>query len=355
MVLKKLYVVLKATKHCTLRCDYCYESKTDQHTMPLQRLLKCLDEITGMAEDSTIILHGGEPMILGVRYWKTFFEYGEEIQRQGRKISYTIQSNGMHALDDWIDLLKKYSVSIGFSLDGPAQVHNLHRSNYKGNGSFNTVVRHLDRLESAGMEKNCLCVITKESLDQVNALYDFFRTQNIKQIDFLPCMTSNVRENGQADFTLSPEEYAEFLVYYHQLWKSDNQPYHVRTFSDFTETLNGNDADSCHFIYPKICGREVISIDTNGDVYPCDSFAGIDAFCLGNIFDDGLEQIFSSKKQHDFYELANTIPKECELCTWLQYCYGGCLYHRWFGSGKLTAKSFYCKTYKRFFKHLITN
>lgn len=355
MVLKKLYVVLKATKHCTLRCDYCYESKTDQHRMPLQRLLKCLDEITGMAEDSTIILHGGEPMILGVRYWKTFFEYGEEIQRQGRKISYTIQSNGMHALDDWIDLLKKYSVSIGFSLDGPAQVHNLHRSNYKGNGSFNTVVRHLDRLESAGMEKNCLCVITKESLDQVNALYDFFRTQNIKQIDFLPCMTSNVRKNGQADFTLSPEEYAEFLVYYHQLWKSDNQPYHVRTFSDFTETLNGNDADSCHFIYPKICGREVISIDTNGDVYPCDSFAGIDAFCLGNIFDDGLEQIFSSKKQHDFYELANTIPKECELCTWLQYCYGGCLYHRWFGSGKLTAKSFYCKTYKRFFKHLITN
>lgn len=355
MVLKKLYVVLKATKNCTLSCKYCYESKTTPHSMPLQKLLKCLDEITVIAEDTTLILHGGEPMLLGVRYWRSFFEYGETIQQQGRKISYTIQSNGMHDVDDWTALLKKYSVSIGFSLDGPEQLHDHHRTDCNGTGSFKTVMRNLERLERAGLEKNVLCVITNESLHRINAMSDFFKSQNIKQIDFLPCMTRNHRENGQADLTLSTDEYAEFLVHYHQLWESDHKPYHVRTFSDYTETLKGNEAESCHFIYPKLCGREIISIDTNGDVYPCDSFAGIEAFCLGNIFDDGLQQIFSSKKQHDFYTQANTIPEECEQCRWLQYCYGGCLYHRWFGSGKLSSKSFYCKAYKRFFTHIHTN
>lgn len=121
--------------------------------MPLQQLLKCLDEITEIAEDTTLILHGGEPMLLGVRYWRSFFEYGEKIQQQGRKISYTIQTNGMHVVDEWIALLKKYSVSIGFSLDGPEQLHNQHRTDGKGIGSFKTVMRHLGRLEHAGLEK----------------------------------------------------------------------------------------------------------------------------------------------------------------------------------------------------------
>lgn len=355
MVLKKLYVILKATKNCTLRCNYCYESKTTPHSMPLPQLLKCLDEISGISEDITLILHGGEPMILCVRYWRSFFEHGEKIQQQGTKISYTIQSNGMHDVDDWIVLLKKYSVSIGISLDGLEQVHDNHRNDGNGRGSFKTVMRHLERLDSAGLGKNCLCVVTNESLHRINAMYDFFKSQNIKQIDFLPCMTSNHREKGQANLTLSPDEYAEFLIQYHHLWKSEHQLYHVRSFSDYSETLKGNEAESCHFIYPKLCGREVISIDTNGDVYPCDSFAGIEAFCLGNIFRDGLKQIFASNEQHDFYTQANTIPKECEQCKWLQFCYGGCLYHRWFKSGKLSSKSFYCKTYKRFFSQLHTN
>jgi uncharacterized protein len=355
MLFKKLYVILKVTKNCNLRCSYCYESKSENITMPIKLLLKCLEEITSFSEDSNIILHGGEPMSTGIAYWKTFFEYGEKIQKNDKKITYNIQSNGMYINKEWIALIKKYNISIGFSLDGHKKVHDKHRLTRNGKGTFEKIISNLDIISRASIEKKCLSVITKDSLSNIDSLYHFFEEQSLKSIDFLPCMIGNPKNGEKIDLTLSPEEYAEFLIKYYDLWKSGNREYTVRTFSDFTKILNKKKPESCHFIYPKICGREVISINTNGDIYPCDTFADVKEMCMGNIFTDGLEKIYSIKKNYDFYEIANTIPKKCETCAYLKYCYGGCLYHRYFCSGKLSEKSFYCYSYKRFFQHLKTH
>ncbi|MDD4109698.1 MAG: hypothetical protein PHH93_13360, partial [Prolixibacteraceae bacterium] len=54
----------------------------------------------------------------------------------------------------------------------------------------------------------------------------------------------------------------------------------------------------------------------------------------------------------DFYEIANTIPGECESCKYLGYCFGGSLYHRYFRTGNLRGKSYYCDAYKKIFRFL---
>ena len=119
MVLKKLYAVLKLTKACNLDCVYCYESKSENKIISESLLLKCLDEITGISEDTTIILHGGEPMLINKKILTNFLEKGEEKKREGKKISINIQTNGMQIDREWIEILKKYNNSIRLG-KGPA-------------------------------------------------------------------------------------------------------------------------------------------------------------------------------------------------------------------------------------------
>lgn len=351
MAFKKLYVILKVAKSCNLDCIYCYESKTENKFMSEALLLKCLDEITEISEDSTIILHGGEPMSISKTLFETFFEYGEKKQKAGKKITYELQTNGMFIDEEWIEIIKKYNISVGFSIDGPEKLHDKYRLTRNGKGSHKTVLRNLEIADQASIEKNCLCVITNDSLTNIRSVFDFFNGLSIKNIDFLPCITETSKNGEQIDLTLSPEEYAEFIIQYYNLWKVNNGGYYVRSFCDFINILNKKNAVTCHLIYPKICGREVISIDANGDVYPCDSFAGNDDMLMGNIVSDGLEKIYSSKKNRDFYEIANTIPKGCDACSYLEYCFGGCLYHRYLKSGNLRGKTYYCYAYKKIFRH----
>lgn len=352
MLFKKLTVILKVTKRCNLDCIYCYESKPENKFMSEGLLLKCLDEITGISEDSTIILHGGEPMSISKTLFKTFLEYGEKKQKAGKKITYDLQSNGMYIDQEWIEIIKKYNISLGFSIDGPEELHDKYRLTRNGKGSHKTVLKNLEIADQAGVERNCLCVITKDSLTDIKSTFEFFNGLAVKNIDFLPCMTKNLNNGAQIDLTLSPEEYAEFIIQYHKLWKANNGGYQVRSFCDFIDILNKKHAVTCHLLYPKTCGWDVISIDSDGDVYPCDSFTGNEDMRMGNIASDGLEKIYSSKKNRDFYEVANTIPKGCDSCLYLEYCFGGCLYHRYFKSGNLSAKTYYCMAYKNIFRYL---
>ena len=351
MLFKKLTVILKVTKHCNLDCTYCYESKAEHKFMSEELLLKCLDEITEISEDSTIILHGGEPLSISKMRFKKFLEYGDKKQKEGKKLTYNLQSNGMYIDQEWIEIIKKYNISVGFSIDGPEKLHDKNRLTRNGKGSHKTVLKNLEFADQAGVEKNCLCVITKDNLTDIKSTFGFFNGLGVKNIDFLPCMTKNLNNGTQDDLTLSPEDYSSFIIEYYKLWKANNGGYQVRSFCDFIDILNKKHAVTCHLLYPKICGREVISIDTDGDVYPCDSFTGLKEMQMGNIERDGLEKIYLSKKNRNFYEIANTIPKDCDSCTYLEYCFGGCLYHRYFKSGDLSAKTYYCRAYKNIFRY----
>jgi uncharacterized protein len=351
MKIKKLTAILKVTAACNLNCTYCYESGSKNRSMHEDVLFRCMDEFMSVSDDCTIILHGGEPLCANRDLIRAFLDYGEKNRSRGKRINYHLQTNGMLYDRGWIELFRKYNVSVGVSIDGPKELHDKYRRTHNGKGSHEAVCNNLNRAEKAGIEKGCLCVITRESLTDINSLFDFFERLSIKDIDFLPCMTENNKNGRSVDLTLTPEEYAEFIIKYFNLWNVNGSSSSVRSFCDYFEILNGNNPVSCHLLYPKICGWEVISIDTDGDVYPCDSFAGHKEMRMGNIVVDGLKKMYSSKMSREFYETANTIPPDCKSCRYLKYCFGGCLYHRYFRAGNLLDKSYYCEAYKNIFRY----
>jgi len=92
-----------------------------------------------------VILHGGEPLLMGKRrleHWVRLLraECGGEVVP-----AFSIQSNGILIDDEWIDLLANLGVYIGLSVDGPAPIHDLHRRDHAGRGSFKKVLSAIRR------------------------------------------------------------------------------------------------------------------------------------------------------------------------------------------------------------------
>jgi len=354
MLLKQLYVILKVTQKCNLDCTYCYESRGECKHMTEAISLRSMEELTRISENLVIILHGGEPLMAGLSFFNILLKAGNKKQDEC-KITYHIQTNGTLINRQWIEIFKENKISVGISMDGPQLVHDKFRLTTNGKGTFNQVHNHVKSVEKEGLELNCLCVITSKSLVNIFAIFDFFEASSFKMIDFIPCiMEKNSRNSQREDMTISPKEYAAFITQYFDLWKKSDQKYTVRSFTDFMSILNGEESQTCMLLYPKVCGINVIAIDTNGDVYPCDSFAGQVEMCMGNIANGGLNEILSNSKLKTFVETANGIPEDCGSCRFLKYCFGGCVYHRYFVSKDLKNKSFYCEANKRIFKY-ITN
>jgi radical SAM protein with 4Fe4S-binding SPASM domain len=72
-------------------------------------------------------------------------------------------------------------------------------------------------------------------------------------------------------------------------------------------------------------GRKTISVNTNGDIYPCSKFLGYEEYdCpeirLGNIY-EGITNIRFRKKMS---EMTSSSYEKCLSCQEIDTCFGGC-------------------------------
>lgn len=61
--------------------------------------------------------------------------------------------------EEWINILKKYNVQLGISIDGPEKYQNVHRKLKNGKGSFEIVDSNILKCISNGLKPGVLLVI----------------------------------------------------------------------------------------------------------------------------------------------------------------------------------------------------
>lgn len=102
---------------CNLRCTYCYQApQRARGPRPRYSLDQVMEALR--TEISSFTLFGGEPLLLPVEELDRLFSYGFE--RFGHN---GIQTNGTLIDDAHIDLFRRYNVSVGISVDGPAHLN----------------------------------------------------------------------------------------------------------------------------------------------------------------------------------------------------------------------------------------
>ncbi|CCE00663.1 cyclophane-forming radical SAM/SPASM peptide maturase GrrM/OscB [Bradyrhizobium sp. STM 3809] len=227
-------LVLQPTPFCNIDCSYCYlADRTNHERMALETLSRVISTVVAsgrVGEILRICWHSGEPLVVPPGYYEDAFAIIRRLVPDSTKIEYVFQTNGVLIDDRWCGLFRRHPVTVGISLDGPAEVHDRHRRDRAGKGTFDRVLKGIDALRRNGLKFYIIAVLTDRSLDNAKQLFEFFCSLGIEEVCF------NVEEVEGIHITpsYSPDRLVErarrFFRAYYQLLRERSFPHWVREF-----------------------------------------------------------------------------------------------------------------------------
>ena len=95
--------------------------------MSLDVVDKLLNSLVEIDEEHTICLHGGEPLLIGKKWFAQFIKMIDRHEiSQSKSLRLGVQTNGLLIDERWVELFVKGNVDISLSVDGPPEVHDKH-------------------------------------------------------------------------------------------------------------------------------------------------------------------------------------------------------------------------------------
>ncbi len=345
---------------CNLACAYCfYLSKEKLYPGSLFRMTDEMLEtyIQRLIEahqypEVTIAWQGGEPMLMGLDFFRRSIEYQEKYRRPGMTFLNTIQTNGTLISDEWAAFFREHNFLVGISIDGPRQRHDAFRQDKQGRPTFDRVIQGLDHLKQHGVEFNALVTIHKANADNPLDVYRFLRDElEIKFIQLIPIVERGMETGAVSDFSVTAGQYGRFLIAIFEEWvRRDVGETFVNMFDVALANWAGEPPSLC--VFAPTCGM-TLAMEHNGDLYSCDHFVSPDHF-LGNIGEVPMIEMVTSPKQQKFgRDKLDLLPHYCRECRVRFACHGGCPKDRFIKTPKGEAGlNYLCKGYKTFFKHI---
>lgn len=342
---------------CNLRCSYCYYLKTE-HLLPSTPPPRMTDGLLETYIRSHIAAcpgttvrfswHGGEPTLLGLDYFRRIVRLQKKHCPPHQRIANGIQTNGTLLDEGWARFLAKHRFSVGLSLDGPRELHDLYRLTGQGLGSHDAVMRGYACLVRHRVPTDILCVVNADNVMFPLQVYRFFTAIGAKHLSFLP-LVERV-DGGVSDRSVPAESFGAFLCTIFDAWVAgDIGTIKIQIFEEAARTAFGQDHSLC--LFRPTCG-DIPVIEHNGEVYTCDHFVA-PAWRVGNVQDTPLAEILAGEGLAAFGEAKRrTLPSSCRSCPVLAMCNGECPKNRFIESAGETEKQNYlCSGYKLFFSH----
>jgi uncharacterized protein len=291
---------------------------------------------------ASFVWHGGEPLLVGIDYFKEIVNYQNELL-QGKKqefsIENNIQTNALLLNEDWINFFKYNNFRVSISVDGFYEIQSKNRGTTLNH--FKKIINNIELMHKLQLDFSVLTVVTDETLGKEEALFDFFSETGISSFGFLPMNYGNLSD------CLKPEDYGNFLCNFFDIWLSKGKTgISIREFDDYIRWHLGQHPIQCE--HCNIC-HQYFTVQPNGDLYPCDCFGQKGIFKLGTIFDDVNTTIKNNKR---IYSSAESLPKECNSCQFSSLCKGGCKYFRYIQNNSFDNRQYYCSSYKQLYKKM---
>lgn len=314
----------------------------------LDRLIK--DYLALSLPVSSFAWQGGEPTLMGLDFYKKVVELQKEYGKDGQVVSNALQTNGILLDERWCKFLCEYQFLVGISLDGPKDCHDFYRIDHSGNGTFNKVITAIETCRSHKVEFNILVLLNDKNVIVPDELFDFFIELKIKYLQFIPCVEKNQKTDKVADFSITPQQYGEFLrVIFDRWYEYGPEKLSIRIIDSALNYLVHGRHANCTF--NRKCDDYIV-IEHNGDAFCCDFFVD-EQYHLGNILDSPIRDLFQSDKKLQFANQKNNIHNKCLICRHNALCRGGCLKDRVVTNNGFANPSYFCQAYKSFFDHAL--
>ena len=357
--MKTLSLLIKpASGSCNMRCRYCFYAdvtdirETKSYGIMHQNVLEALvrNALNVATEKCVFAFQGGEPTLAGLNFFKSLIELEQRYNVRDVQIVHSIQTNGLCIDDEWAAFLRDHKFLTGLSIDGTKAVHDDLRIDAAGKGTHNRCLAAARILKRAAVEFNILTVLTKQLAAHPDKVWKFFKQQDFRHIQFIPCLDGLEDDIGSNSYSLTPHAYGNFLCRIFDLWYQDfvmGNYYSVRIFDNYISMLGGYPPENCGM--SGNCVAYAL-IEADGSVYPCDFYA-LDEYRLGSVLTDPIDVMLQGAAAQQFIQPSKYISPECNSCEYFPLCRGGCRRDREPLANGMPRLNRFCSAYKMFFSH----
>lgn len=354
---RNLSLMIKpSSSKCNLKCKYCFYHSIssardirDYGFLSEDTLKKIIQKSSAYCNGGNCVigLQGGEPLLIGLSFYKKLIEYVKEFSN-GTTFSFSLQTNGTLITDKWAKFFKENNFLIGISLDGTKNIHNLNRIDYKNEETFNKVMHGIKVLEKYNVDFNILTVVTSALCKKIENAYKFFKKNNFRYLQFIPCLEpiENITLSLK-EYSITKEEYRDFLINLFDLWYTDainNNYISIRFFDNIVGLFLNQDYEACDM--KGVCSCQHI-IESDGSVYPCD-FYSYESYKIGNISNDSFDYMHHNAL--DFLKHSISTSSKCQSCKYYYICRNGCRRHR---ENQDNSLNYFCEAYYEFYSYSI--
>jgi uncharacterized protein len=317
--------VVKVSKHCNLRCRYCYEYPflADRRRLTLDQLEAMFrhiaDAFVGSSRRQDFVWHGGEPLLVRPSYYRAIGELQERtLGRVGVPFTNSVQTNLTVLSDEVLALMRDFFTHVGVSID----LFGDQRVDVRGRPAEPRVLRNMQVLLDENIRFGCISVLSQVSVAHVERIQGFFEDLGVS-FRLLPIYRTGFA--GQLEpFALSDAEIVHAFKKVVDRWFASESDIQVQPIHDYIvhvlRRLDGG--NGWRRYYDKLAGEVVLIVDTDGRV-----FSNGDAYdaqrCHGNITEQSWAELRSSSGfMLALEETEARINATCSSCPFHGACSG---------------------------------
>lgn len=314
-LIKKYTRTIFVTDKCNLKCSYCYETDKQYKTIDIETAKLAVDLfIKDLIEENdfniTFELMGGEVFIelpLLKQITDYIFKKSIEARFITESITISFSSNGtfftQEVKDYLLDLKKVFNVSLGISLDGCREAHELNRE-----GSFDKLIEGFDWWRKEFPENRIKATLSSNTLDLLPKSVKYL----IEELDI-----DDIKMNFANENIWKEDDYKRYfdalIVTANYLLESGY--YKTRKISIFSRMFI--DDTLCRDKYAWCgCGIAMLSCGIDGRLSPCHRCASQSCYYCGDV-NTGIDY----KKLVPFIVNTPYQDSKCASCKYIRSCW----------------------------------
>jgi len=329
--------MIVVTTRCNFRCDYCHASSTAPEQRDGNMALGTAEKVVDMifrSPSSTIKIEfqGGEP-ILNWKIVKKIVEYAQSLNRHKHKhLEFVICTNLTLVDESILKFLRRYQIAISTSLDGPKELHDMHRMSRNGQSGYDLFKEKLDLVRNVVGQDMCsaLLTVTKSNVNRLRDVINEYVDLGFSGI-FLRALNPYGRAKlGRERLGYSTEEfleaYRDAMAYIIELNLQGKRFVEFYTSLLLQRIFTPFSTGFMDLQSPSGAGISGAIYDYDGEVYPSDEARmlariGDKKFSMGNVHEDSYDHIFSGSLIHRLVRdsCVETLPG-CASCVFQMYC-----------------------------------
>jgi uncharacterized protein len=345
-------IVLQGTPFCNLNCKYCDLSEESRRTKSamepklIERFFTQLFESGRLAPEVTVLWHSGEPLTLPPSYYdeaiSLILAIRDRLSSNDISLRFGIQTNGVLIDEDWCRFFKRHEerLDLGVSCDGPSDLHDLYRLNWNDRATHRQAVRGMDLLHKNGIKYKIIAVVTRDTLRQPEAFYNFFcdRREHLSGFHF------NILADGNSsnpNLAYSADDRSAYYTFYRRILELNRETHDAGHEFDILNLSQGvarilasRGAGAPRFFEDASAPLKALNLDARGNVTTF--YAGLSVDSLRDVYGDGeglslgnisamsFEEMIRSEKLQRMMQDFALSTRACEAsCEYFSVCSGG--------------------------------